>query len=178
MRDHLEIRFGGVGGQGLQLAGRILAAAAMAEGRSVAQSQSYEPTSRGGLSRADVVIDVEPIDYPLISNINALVLLDDIALLPSQPLLESDAVIVAETSVEAARPGWHRFDFAGAARELGNPRVANLVALGALGGVMPLCSRIVLEDAVATEVPARFRQLNLDALAKGFTLALEVAPAA
>ena len=65
MMDTLEIRFSGSGGQGLILAARILAAALVAQGRNVAQSQSYEPVSRGGLSRSDLVISDGEADFPL-----------------------------------------------------------------------------------------------------------------
>ncbi|MEE8453815.1 MAG: hypothetical protein V3R90_03470 [Limibaculum sp.] len=43
---NFEIRFGGSGGQGLQLSAKLLADALIQEGRKVARSQSYEPTSR------------------------------------------------------------------------------------------------------------------------------------
>jgi 2-oxoglutarate ferredoxin oxidoreductase subunit gamma len=178
MSGRFEVRFGGIGGQGLQLCGRILATAAMLDGRFVAQSQSYEPTSRGGLSRSDVVLDGDPIDYPLVAELDALVLLHGLAVAPSLPLLKPDAVIVADLSVAPDGEGWHRLGLASAALELGNPRVTNIVALGALAALSPLCARETIEKAVAQEVPSRFRQLNLDALAKGYDLATEVASAA
>ncbi len=43
-----EIRLSGYGGQGLILAGIILAEAAMRDGYEVVQSQSYGPEARGG----------------------------------------------------------------------------------------------------------------------------------
>ena len=51
----IEIRLCGSGGQGLLVAGAILAEALTLEGLRVAQSQSFEPTSRGGMSRTDLV---------------------------------------------------------------------------------------------------------------------------
>ena len=51
-----EIRLSGSGGQGLILAGIILARAAVIDKRKVTQTQSYGPESRGGSSRADVII--------------------------------------------------------------------------------------------------------------------------
>ena len=67
MGKQLEIRLSGSGGQGLILAAGILAEALVAEGRSAAQSQSYEPTSRGGLSRSDLVVSDGEADYPLVT---------------------------------------------------------------------------------------------------------------
>ena len=53
-----EIRLSGSGGQGLILAGIILARAAVIDKRKVTQTQSYGPESRGGSSRADVIIKI------------------------------------------------------------------------------------------------------------------------
>ena len=47
-----ELRFSGSGGQGMILAGIIMAeAAAIYDGKQAVQSQSYGPESRGGASR-------------------------------------------------------------------------------------------------------------------------------
>lgn len=64
-----QARLSGSGGQGLGLAGRLLADALVAEGWRVALSQSYEPTSRGGLSRSDLVVDGAAVDYPLATDL-------------------------------------------------------------------------------------------------------------
>ena len=45
-----EFRLSGSGGQGLILAGVILAEAALKDGKNVVQSQSYGPEARGGAS--------------------------------------------------------------------------------------------------------------------------------
>jgi len=59
-----EFRLSGSGGQGLILAGIILARAAGFEGHKVTQTQSFGPESRGGSSRADVIISNTEIYYP------------------------------------------------------------------------------------------------------------------
>ena len=68
--EHCEIRFSGSGGQGLILSARTLATALTLDGKKVAQSQSYEPTSRGGLSRSDLVVAQETVDYPLVTKLD------------------------------------------------------------------------------------------------------------
>ena len=53
----IDVRFGGVGGQGIVLAGRLLGkAASLYDGKDAVVTQSYGPEARGGASRADVVI--------------------------------------------------------------------------------------------------------------------------
>ena len=65
MARRYEIRLAGSGGQGLVLAGVILAeAAGIYDGKFVCQTQSYGPAARGGASKAEVVISDAEIDYP------------------------------------------------------------------------------------------------------------------
>ncbi|HOP80709.1 MAG TPA: 2-oxoacid:acceptor oxidoreductase family protein, partial [Armatimonadota bacterium] len=67
--DRYEIRLSGSGGQGLILAGIILAeAAAIYEGKEAVQTQSYGPESRGGASKSEVVISGSEIDYPKVTS--------------------------------------------------------------------------------------------------------------
>jgi len=60
----VEFRLSGSGGQGLLLAGIVLAEAAINEGKNAVQTQSYGPEARGGSSKAEVVISDSEIDYP------------------------------------------------------------------------------------------------------------------
>src|SRR5574340_942404 len=65
MSTRYGIRLAGSGGQGLILAGVILAeAAGIYDGKFVCQTQSYGPEARGGASKAEVVISDSEIDYP------------------------------------------------------------------------------------------------------------------
>src|SRR5512137_866873 len=65
MMERYEIRLSGSGGQGLIVAGIILAeSAGVYDGKFVCQTQSYGPEARGGASKAEVVISDEAIDYP------------------------------------------------------------------------------------------------------------------
>ena len=174
----LEIRFGGSGGLGLQLSARILATAAMLDGRQVAQSQHYEPTSRGGLSRSDVVIDSQLIDYPLVVGLDALVVLDEVAVAPSLSLLRPLAPVIADAARVGALPDGiaaSSLPLIAAARDLGNPRGANIVALGALAALVPLGGRDCFEEAIRQEMPRRLQEINLKALAVGYDLAMPAA---
>jgi 2-oxoglutarate ferredoxin oxidoreductase subunit gamma len=59
----------------------------------------------------------------------------------------------------------------GRAVALGSPRVANVVALGALTRLFSLCAEKTLEDAVRLESPPKFLALNLAAAREGLSLA-------
>ncbi|MFV2014266.1 MAG: 2-oxoacid:acceptor oxidoreductase family protein, partial [Candidatus Heimdallarchaeota archaeon] len=72
---NLTIKFAGVGGQGIQLAGKLLGQAAFRQGLNVSQGVKYEPATSGGLTTADVTlakIDTE-ILYHFIENPDILV---------------------------------------------------------------------------------------------------------
>ena len=59
-----ELRLSGTGGQGLILAGIILAEAALLDGKLAIQSQSYGPEARGGASKSEVIISDKAIHFP------------------------------------------------------------------------------------------------------------------
>jgi 2-oxoglutarate ferredoxin oxidoreductase subunit gamma len=173
--EPIEVRLSGSGGQGLQLSARILAEALVLEGRSVAQSQHFEPTSRGGVSRSDLVIGDGPIAYPLVTALDRLLVLDQIAVAVSAHLLKSGASVLVDSARVPSPPAGEvsvcALPLCETARALGNERVANVVALGALAGAGGLCTESALERAVRALVPRKFLDLNLEALAAGRRLA-------
>ena len=76
MSQRYEIRFSGAGGQGLILAGVIMAeAASIYDGKQAVQSQSYGPEARGGASKSEVIISDDFIDYPKATIVDALLAL-------------------------------------------------------------------------------------------------------
>ncbi len=170
-----ELRLAGSGGQGLQLAARMLAEALMHDGRRVAQSQSYEPTSRGGLSRADLVVAAPgaEVDYPLATTVDAAVLLDQPAVEPTEPLLSSVAQVIFDPLRVSRAPAVgdvRAVPLTETARRLGNERAANLVGLGALVAVTGVCGMDRLRAAVAALSPPAYREVNLEALSAGAEL--------
>jgi 2-oxoglutarate ferredoxin oxidoreductase subunit gamma len=171
----LEIRLSGAGGQGLLLSAGILAEALVLEGRTVAQSQSYEPTSRGGLSRSDLVVGDEPPDYPLATALDLLLILDQCAAEASTALLEPGATVLADARRVPEPPrgdfALHLLPLSDTARRLGNERVANIVALGALVALSAPCQPQSLEQAIRARTPKGYLDLNLEAMREGARLA-------
>ncbi|OGA19795.1 MAG: pyruvate ferredoxin oxidoreductase [Betaproteobacteria bacterium RIFCSPLOWO2_12_FULL_63_13] len=172
--QRMEIRIGGTGGQGLILSGKMLAEALSSMGRRVAQSQTYEPTSRGGFCNSDLVVTEGEVDYPLTSALDCLVLLDRMAVAPSWALLKTGALVIADTRLCPETPAGdcsvHQLPLTRTAIELGSERVANIVALGALAVLTGICDRGALERAVRANTPKSFLDINLDALAEGYRL--------
>jgi len=172
--SRIEIRIGGTGGQGLILSAKMLADAMAASGKRVAQSQAYEPTSRGGFCNADLVISEAEIDFPLVTAIDHLVLLDRLAVKPSWPLLKPGALVIADSRLCPDLPEGayrsHHLPLSSTALELGSERVTNIVALGALVAQTGICDRERIERAVRAETPRGFLDLNMDALEAGYSI--------
>jgi 2-oxoglutarate ferredoxin oxidoreductase subunit gamma len=155
----------------------MLADALAAGGRRVAQSQTYEPTSRGGFCHADLVISNVEVDFPLTTALDHLVLLDRLAIKPSWPLLKPGALVIADSRLCPELPAGdyrcHHLPLSRAALELGSERVTNIVALGALAALSGICDRKRIEQAVRAETPRGFLDLNIDALNAGYAMQAE-----
>jgi len=170
MSTRFEIRLAGSGGQGLILAGIILAeAAGLYDGKFVCQTQSYGPEARGGASKAEVVISDAEIDYPQAIQPDVLLALNQKSLdtyladLKPDGLLLVDADLVPEVPFEpfVAVPFTHL------ARELGKEMAANIVALGALAALTGAVTLEGLEKAVLARVPKGTEEMNQKALQAG-----------
>jgi len=178
MDKRTEIRLAGEGGQGMILAGIILAeAAAIYDGKQAVQTQSYGPEARGGASRSEVVISDGEIDHPE-------VLSPDVVLTLSQEAYQKFAktvnpnglLIVDEDRVQIpADFGSIRIPIARIAHETtGKAITANTVALGVLVGLTNLVSREAIERAVTARAPKGTEEMNRKALQAGFTAAEHV----
>ncbi|MGM0663336.1 MAG: 2-oxoacid:acceptor oxidoreductase family protein [Thermodesulfobacteriota bacterium] len=175
----IQVRIGGFGGQGVVLAGALLGYAAVRDGLWVSGSNSYGAQARGGAARSEVVISNGPIAFPHVLQADVLVAMSQSAydafsdnLAEQDPVVIHDPGLVAPRSLEAARqvplPATEA-----AVSELGNKQVANIVMLGALSALTEIVSIKALETAVSEQVSSRFRDLNLQALSRGFELGVE-----
>jgi 2-oxoglutarate ferredoxin oxidoreductase subunit gamma len=174
-----EIRLAGSGGQGLILAGIILAeAAGIYDGKFVCQTQSYGPEARGGTSKAEVVISDTEIDYPRAIRPDVLLAMNQKSLDIYLGDLKPDALLVVDATLVKEIPDHHRafaIPFTQMAREgLGKTVVANIVALGALAALTGAVTREGLEAAVLARVPPGTEELNRQALAAGLEAAAKL----
>jgi 2-oxoglutarate ferredoxin oxidoreductase subunit gamma len=175
--DRYEIRLSGEGGQGLVLAGAILAeAAGIYGGKHVTYTQSYGPESRGGSCRSDVVVSDEPVDYPICTRLDLLLALTQKACDSYSKQLKQDGLlIVDQTRVSAIPSGSFRvcqLPILQTARvKLAKEVVANMVCVGIVGVLSRLASEEDLRKAVLARVPRGTETINRRALETGFALA-------
>ncbi len=174
MSDRVEVRFSGSGGQGIILAGVILAeAAAIYDDKNVVQSQSYGPEARGGASKAEVIISDGDIDYPRATHIDILLALTQVACDKYVPDLRKDGALIVDihevTKIPEGDFGVYRVPIFELAREkIGKRIVANMIALGVVVGLTEVVSKSAIEEAVLSRVPRGTEDLNLTALRLGF----------
>ncbi len=170
-----QLRLSGTGGQGLILGGRMLANALVGLGMKVSQSTTYEPTSRGGVSRSDLVVTTDGVDFPLVTGIDYLLILAQSAVGISDGLVKPGGIVVIDGEAITRPPQGeyqlHSLPLMETARRLGNPRVANVIGLGALLALAPVCDFAAVEKVVEASAPAKYRQLNVEALRSGAALA-------
>ena len=172
----VEFRLSGSGGQGLLLAGITLAEAAIHAGKNAVQTQSYGPEARGGASKAEVVISDEEIDYPKATDPDFLLALTNDAYKTYGPMM-AKGLIITDTSVTLDPAIKARTVvlpiLASAAEKVGKKVVANMVALGVLGGLSGVAPKETLKKAVVARVPKGTDELNVKALEVGLELALQ-----
>jgi len=174
-----EVLIGGFGGQGVILASVILGrATAVYEGLYSVQTQAYGPESRGGASRAEVVISDEPIDYPKTTKPNYAILLSQQAYDKYLPLVKDGGIVIIEKDLVPKRNvelekklEVFALPLTEIAEETtGLSLTMNILTLGFFAKLTGIVSEEAIEKAVLESIPKGTEELNLKALHKGFEL--------
>lgn len=167
-----EVRLAGYGGQGIILIGLLLGkAAALHDGKEAVFTQSYGPEARGGASNADVVIADAPVDYPLVTRPDCLVVMFQEAYERYRPGLVEGGLLVLDQDLVRPDPGegaFHAIPATRLAEGLGKRIVANVVMLGFFTAVSGLVRREAVEAALRSTLAPRLLDLNLRAFAAGY----------
>jgi 2-oxoglutarate ferredoxin oxidoreductase subunit gamma len=175
MAQRYEVRLSGSGGQGLIIAGIILAeAAGIYDGKYVCQTQSYGPEARGGASKAEVVISDEEIDYPKAIKPDLLLAMNQKSCDSFFFDLKPNGILIVDSTLVKQLPTTRAIaiPFTQIARnELKKEMVANIIALGALTKLTGIVSLKSLETAVLNRVPPGTQELNKSALEAGIEAA-------
>jgi 2-oxoglutarate ferredoxin oxidoreductase subunit gamma len=180
MSYRYEIRLSGEGGQGLVLAGKILAeAAAIYDGKNATQSQSYGPEARGGASRSEVIISDEDIDYPKAINIDLILALTQESCNKYSKDLKSDGILLVDSDAVTECPEGkfkiYRVPIIESARtKLGRVVVANIVALGVIIELTKIVSMDAIESAILARVPKGTEKINKEAFQLGVDIGKEL----
>lgn len=175
-KDPYYIRLSGRGGQGILLAGVLVAEAGMHDGLQVVQTQSYGPEARLGASKSEVILCREEIAHPEVILPDLLLCLSRDAYLRYGPYLAEDGVRVVDERLlrEVEVEETIALPIMESARAVGEVLVANVIALGALVALTGMVSEESLRRAIRDRVKPAFRELNEQALDAGLKLGAQV----
>ncbi len=143
-----RILLSGTGGQGVQVIAKMLAEAIAEEEKyELIYTALYSGVQRGGDSTANLIVSDKPIGAPMIipGEITALLAMSNAALATYESYLAPGALLLLDRSMVTDAPSRsdvqvETVDTGAIIREAGNPRAANLAALGALLKHKPVAS--------------------------------------
>ena len=191
-RDKKRIMLVGVGGQGILLASRILTTGLIEGGYDVKASEVHGMAQRGGsvvtqLAFGDKVYS--PLNGPGVFDIlvsleklegirylhflkKGGILLVNRKEIPSLPVISGAAIYPADLAERMASypVSLHLIDADASALKLGNPRVMNVVILGALIKLLKLTDLVDWREQVVAAVKPQFQEVNQKALEIGLNI--------
>ena len=168
-----EILIGGVGGQGVILAGILLGAAAtLYDGKKAVQTQAYSSEQRGGMARAEVILSDDPITDPQVRRPDILIALAQDAINRHLKKIKPGGLLVMDSDLilEVKKGNFETLSIPAtsiADREIGSVVVANLILLGGLLKKTGILSLDAMEKAIEANVPPKAKELNLKAFRWG-----------
>lgn len=153
-----DVMIAGFGGQGVLLAGKLLAHAGMLEGKRVTWFPSYGAEIRGGTANCTVIISDGEIGSPVVRNPSAMLILNEASFLKFEGRVRPRGLLILNTSLvqrPSTRTDIERIDVRAndLAADMGDLRIANMVMLGAFlrkTGVVALGSVL---DALRSVLP-------------------------
>lgn len=173
MKERMEIILAGIGGQGLILAGKILGEAAVIDGKNAVQTQSYGIASRGGFSKAEVVISEKDIAYPEVMEPDVVLALSQQAFdmykdtIGKECLLIYDSDSIEKKSMVGNAEG---YPITSTAVNLNNLKIINMIALGIIIKRVSPVSLKAIEISLKKNSPEKFVDINIKAFQTGFSM--------
>ncbi len=166
-----KIKITGFGGQGVILAGEILANAAVMDGKEGSAIGSYGSAARGGLTSSEIVISNEFIDAPFSEKPDVLIALSQDGYDKFVYTVNQNGIIIVDSGMVSIKPLPKQYELQAAniaTSEIKSPVVANMVMLGALSAITEVISKTALINAIKETVNEKFVELNLRGIEFGF----------
>ena len=170
-----QIKTGGLGGQGVILAGMIVGrGAAICDSKHATLTQSFGPEARGSACGASIVVSDEPVEYPYVTRPDILIVMSQEACNRFTPSMAPDGILFYESDIvhpENVGEGIRRYGVPATriAEELKRRMVANIVMIGFFAALTDLLSPQALRDSVQASVPPGTEDLNLEAFDRGYS---------
>lgn len=173
-----EIIIAGFGGQGVLSMGKILAYAALVEGKEVTWMPSYGPEQRGGTANVTVIVSDDKISSPILSQYDTAVILNQPSLEKFEHHIKPGGTLIYD-GYGINRPpsrkdiNIYRIDAMDAAAEMKAAKAFNMIVLGGLLKVRPIVETDNVIHALRKTLPERHHHLipmNEEALRKGMEI--------
>lgn len=177
-----DIRIAGFGGQGILMAGIVIAkSASLYDHIFAVQTQSYGPEARGGASRTEVVISDEKINYPKIEHPEIFVVMSHEAMLKYITDIKEGAILIVDPDmvqeddiqdiIKDKKLKYFKSPATKTADQvLGKKIVANIIMLGSFVKATEAITEDAAREAILASVPKGTEELNLEAFKKGMEI--------
>jgi 2-oxoisovalerate ferredoxin oxidoreductase beta subunit len=170
----LNCKFAGFGGQGILTLGLFLSQIGMRGGHEVSWFPAYGPEMRGGTANCSVNLSSARIGTPLVDHPNVLVVMNQ----PSLDAFEKDVVdggtIIVDSTIVEGTPDTERLNAvmipaSDIADEVGTPKVANVVVLGALVAATDAFTPEFCESTLRAVIKKKsLIDMNMEAFRRGY----------
>lgn len=176
-----EIIISGFGGQGVLSMGKILAYAALMEGKEVTWMPAYGPEQRGGTANVTVIISEDKISSPILSRYDTAILLNQPSLDKFEDKVKSGGTILYDSFGILDKPtredvrSFH-VNAMETAAEMKMMKCFNMFVLGALLKLHPIVKVENVMKALRKSLPERHHNLlplNEQAILKGMEIVTE-----
>ncbi len=170
-----EIIIAGFGGQGVLSMGKILAYSGIMQGQEVSWMPSYGPEMRGGTANVTVILSDERISSPILTKFDTAIILNQQSLDKFEKSVKPGGILLYDPNGITRHPerddiNIYTIDASKIASELGNPKVYNMVVLGAYLKVNPIVKMENVREGLKKSLPERYHHLlplNENAITEG-----------
>ncbi len=171
-----QLRFSGVGGQGVLLAGEILAEAKIESGGYGIKAASYTSQVRGGPTKVDILLDEEPILYPYATEGSIDFMLSTAQMgfdLFKSGIKDGGIIVIDSNLVKASEQDREKYKIIEipiisiAKNEVGNVVTQSVVALGVSVELSGCMDRELVFSVMQKKVPSKVLELNKKAFEVG-----------
>ena len=165
----------GFGGQGVVSGGILLAYAGMLDDKYVTFFPSYGAEMRGGTANCSVVVSDDEVASPVVAYPDSLIVMNEPSLTTFEPNLKEGGLMFVNSSLIEKKPARSDIEIVNVpvnnlAEEVGSPKSANMVMLGAFSkktGAIKLESLFEAIPKVFPKANDELIQKNIAALKKG-----------
>ena len=171
-----RILMGGFGGQGVLLAGKLLADVCVEKGYNVSWMPSYGPEMRGGTCNCRIVVSDEDIINPIFSSPNIALFFNDSSAVKYESTVKnggtiiSNSSLVQKTSISNQNCKVEEVRASDIAKEIGNAAGVNIIMLGRLIKELDFLSLEDFNNCLSHKFKGAVAELNKEALLIGYNV--------